>query len=74
MKRGILISKLELSGDITNKPSDHVAYWTGEHPCHSDGRKITAFENGSSPQSLYEGVYANFTFSAKAPYRTTTTK
>ena len=27
------------------KPKDHVAYWTGEHPCHSDGSKITRFEN-----------------------------
>ena len=66
---GILISKLELSGDKTNKPTDHVAYWTGEHPCHSDGSKIRAFENGSAPQTFYEGVRADFTFSAKADYR-----
>jgi hypothetical protein len=66
---GILISKLELSGDMTNKPTDHVAYWTGTHPCHSDGRKITAIENPSEPQTLDEGVQADFTFSARADYR-----
>lgn len=69
VRRGILISKLELAGDRTNKPPEHVAYWTGEHPCHSDGRKIAAFENGAAPQDFGEGVRADFTFSAKADYR-----
>jgi len=69
VKRGTLISKLELSGDKANKPSDHVAYWTGEHPCHADGRKITAIENSSAPQDLGNDIRADFTFSAKADYR-----
>lgn len=69
VRRGILISKLELSGDRTNKPTDHVAYWTGDHPCHSDGSKLRAFENSSGPQNFGEGVQADFTFSAKADYR-----
>jgi hypothetical protein len=66
---GILISSLEMSGDITNQPRDHVAYWTGEHPCHSDGQKITSIENGSAAQTFGDGVQADFTFSAKAAYR-----
>lgn len=69
VRRGILISRLDLSGDATNKPRDHVAFWTGEHPCHSDGRKISAIENNSGPQVLYDGVRADYTFSAKADYR-----
>lgn len=69
INRGILVSKLELSGDTTNKPTDHVTYWVGEHPCHADGRKISAIENPSSPPSLGDGITANFTFSAKADYR-----
>ena len=69
VRRGTLISRLDLSGDVTVKPTDHVAYWTGEHPCHSDGRKIRAIENSSQPQALYEGVRADHTFSAKADYR-----
>lgn len=69
VRRGILISRLDLSGDVTNKPRDHVAYWTGEHPCHSDGGKIRAIENGSGPQVLHDGVCADHTFSAKADYR-----
>jgi hypothetical protein len=69
LQRGILISRLELSGDVTVKPTDHVAYWTGSHPCHSDGRKITSIQNPSAPQDFGNGVKADFTFSAKADYR-----
>lgn len=69
VQRGTLISKLELSGDRTNKPSDHVAYWTGTHPCHSDGTKLRAFEHSSGPQNFGDGVQADFTFSGKADYR-----
>lgn len=69
VRRGVLISRLDLSGDATNKPRDHVAYWSGEHPCHSDGSKIRAIENGAAPQLLCEGVHADHTFSAKADYR-----
>ena len=69
VQRGTLIVKLDLSGDIANKPPDHVAYWIGEHPCHSDGTKIHSIENGSPPQDLGHGTRADFLFSAKADYR-----
>lgn len=66
---GILISTLEMSDDVTSTPGDHRAFWTGEHPCHSDGQKIRSIEHGSGPQSFGEGVQADFMFSAKAQYR-----
>jgi hypothetical protein len=71
IRRGTLISKLNLAGNVTNKPGagEHVAFWTGDHPCHSDGRKITTIENPSPPQDLGDGVRADFMFSAKADYR-----
>ncbi len=69
VRRGVLISKLKLSGDIAEKPDDHVCYWTGEHPCHADGSKISSIQNSSAPQDLAPGVRADFTFSAKADYR-----
>jgi hypothetical protein len=70
VRRGVLISKLTLSGDRTNPPgSDHVAYWQGEHPCHANGSKITTIENPSGPTDLAPGLRADFTFSAKASYR-----
>jgi hypothetical protein len=69
LRRGILISKLKLSGDIAQKPDDHVCYWTGEHPCHADGSKITSIQHPAGPQDLAPGVRADSTFSARADYR-----
>lgn len=66
---GILISPLKISGDITDIPDTHVAYWTGEHPCHSTGVRIQSIANPSPPQDLGNGIKADFTFSAKAAYR-----
>lgn len=69
IKRGILISPLKVSGDVTDRPDTHVAYWTGEHPCHSNGKKIASIANPSAARDLGNGIQADFTFSAKADYR-----
>lgn len=69
VRRGVLVLKLKLSGDVADKPDDHVAYWIGEHPCHADGSKITSIQNPSAPQDLAPGLHIDFTFSAKADYR-----
>ncbi|MFO1302991.1 MAG: ThiF family adenylyltransferase [Burkholderiales bacterium] len=69
VRRGTLVSKLELAGDLTVPPTDHVAYWIGDHPCHSTGARIGTFENPSPPQDLGGGLHVNHTFSAKAAYR-----
>lgn len=67
--RGILFMALDLAGDVATKPTSHVAYWQGEHPCHWDGRRIAAFENPSPPHEPGGNMRADFTFSAKADYR-----
>lgn len=69
VRRGILISKLKLSGDVTQKPDDHVCHWTGQHPCHADGSKITSIQHGSNGVELAPGVRSDHSFSAKADYR-----
>lgn len=69
IKRGILISALELHGDQAARPGNHVAMWTGEHPCHHDGRIISTIANSSVAQNLGNDIRADFTFSAKAAYR-----
>ena len=70
---GILISQLQTTvengQEVAAKPTQHVAYWAGEHPCHANGEKIRSFENASEPPDLGAGLKANFTFSAKADYR-----
>ena len=72
-ENGVLVSKLETEivggHERTKKPTDHVAYWIGEHPCHANGEKIRSFENPSNPQDFGNGVKVDFTFSAKADYR-----
>lgn len=67
VRRGILISGLERNE--FGVPQSHVAYWTGTHPCHSNGAQISAFFNPSQAQSLGDGIQADHTFSAKAAYR-----
>jgi hypothetical protein len=70
---GVLISQLDTTvidgHEVTAKPKKHVAYWTGEHPCHANGEKIRSFENSSPARDLGAGLRADFTFSAKADYR-----
>lgn len=69
VRRGTLFMDLDLAGDVTTRPASHVAYWTGEHPCHRNGSKISAFEHPSPPQDRGDGLRADHTFSAKAEYR-----
>ncbi len=65
--RGTLICGLERNE--FGAPQTHVAYWTGTHPCHSNGAQISAFFNPSQAHSLGDGMQADHTFSAKAAYR-----
>src|ERR1700674_168474 len=65
VKRGILVMKLVLAGDETTRPDDHVAHFSGEHPCNEDGTEIAKIKHGSNTHSLAEGVEVNHSFSAK---------
>ena len=67
--RGTLVVKLTLAGDDTAPPTEHTAFWIGEHPCDRQGNKLRAIENPSPPQDLGHDVFVNFMFSAKAVYR-----
>lgn len=62
LKRGTLVAKLTLAGDVTAKPDTHVAYFSGEQPCCADGNHIEGIKNPSAPP---RGVPADLTFSAK---------
>ena len=65
VKRGILVIKLVLAGDVADKPDNHVAYFDGDHPCHADGTEISKIKHGSQVQTLAEGVVVRHSFSAK---------
>jgi hypothetical protein len=65
VKRGVLVSKLTLAGNVTAQPDDHVAHFAGEYPCNSDGTRLEKIHNASNTQTLGEGVVIHHTFSAK---------
>jgi hypothetical protein len=65
LRYGILVSTLDLAGDVTTKPSTHVTYFVGEHPCHKDGTAIAKIVNASVTKLLAPGLEVNHTFSSK---------
>ncbi len=65
VKRGTIVSKLMLAGDITVRPDNHVAYFMGEHPCREDGKEIDQIKNESARRELARDVVVDHTFSAK---------
>ena len=65
---GILISELTLSSTFqTARPSNHVIYFQGEHPCDKNGAIISAISHASPNQQLFPGFIANHSFSNKPP-------
>ncbi len=62
---GTLISDLIFAGDETVPPTDHVAYFIGDHPCDVTGNEITQIKHASGERSLAEGLVIQHSFSAK---------
>lgn len=65
VKRGTLVSKLKLAGDVTARPDDHVAHFIGEYPCRADGTEIEQIRNESTRRDLAPDVVVDHRFSAK---------
>ena len=65
VKLGILVSTLDLSGDVTTRPSTHVAMFAGEHPCDRNGRELEKIKHGSARQEISDGLAVNHSFSSK---------
>ena len=57
--------QLDLSGNNTVQPSDHVAYWTGEFPYKKGGQKLQALGESEHVQKLSDGTTLRYMFSAK---------
>ncbi len=64
IRRGTLVSVLELHQDRTKKPDDHVARFVGERPCDVRGNPLQIII-GENRESLAPGVETDFTFSTK---------
>lgn len=67
---GTLVCKLDVAGNQTAQPGDHVAYFIGEYPCCEDGTEVTGMKNSSPPADVDTGLHVDHTFSAKptTPY------
>lgn len=61
--RGALVTVLTLGGGITIKPGDHIARFTGEHPCNVDGTEIAAIKHSSGREALDRGLVVDHSFS-----------
>lgn len=71
VKRGTLVSNLELAGDRTVRPQDHTMKFVGDFPCDANGRPLETLRH-SNGGDLGGGLVVNFSFSRKrtdrAPY------
>lgn len=62
---GTLVCPLDLSGDLTRKPSTHVMHWDGDFPCRADGTPLHEIAHQSQVVNLGHGVSARHSFSSK---------
>lgn len=67
VRTGTLVSDLNLAGDRTCKPENHVIHWDGDFPCEADGRPLQAISHQSVNTDLGFGLTARHSFSNKPP-------
>lgn len=65
VRRGTLISVLDVSADETRQPDCHTIYFAGEYPCNRDGVPIEQIRNGTNTERLARGVVVEHRFSAR---------
>lgn len=63
--RGILVTPLDLNGDVTIPPSDHQIKFVGEHPCSSNGVEIDALRHSTGEFKIADKLIAQHNFSNK---------
>ncbi len=63
--RGTLISKLDLSGDITTRPTTHVVAFCGEYPCDAQGNALSQIKLGPKRLALRKDLIADHRFSCR---------
>lgn len=66
---GVLVTPLNLNGDILNPPKDHTIKFAPEYPCGSDGQPIEGIRQGTGNESLQISprLTTQHAFSAKPP-------
>ncbi len=62
---GVLITSLDLNGELTIRPGDHQIRFAGESPCTSDGSPIEGLRLAQEVVRISEQLSANWHFSSK---------
>jgi molybdopterin/thiamine biosynthesis adenylyltransferase len=62
---GAFVVKMNLSGNVLNKPFDHTIFFIGEFPCNMDGTPLMGVVNNSNRQDLGNGIIVNHYLSNK---------
>jgi hypothetical protein len=65
VRRGVLVSTLNLVADATTTPETHVIYFIGDHPCTKDGARIAQIAHASMRTRLADGLEIDHSFSNK---------
>ena len=65
IKRGTLVSELNLAGDVTARPNTHVVMFAGDMPCDQEGSPLTRISHSSGRQELGGGLAIDHSFSSK---------
>lgn len=63
--RGILVSNLDLAGDVTVRPQAHLVNFIGEYPCDSAGTELAVLRHASGSYAVGNGLTAQHSFSRK---------
>ena len=65
VKRGVLVSELDLAGDVTTRPKTHVVMFAGEYPCDRDGQELAKIKCGTERKVISDGLVVEHSFSSK---------
>ena len=63
--RGIVVSELNLQGDVSGPPRDHTIIFVGGVPCDESGRQLDQIINVSAPVNTDQGQVHGAQFSSK---------
>ncbi|WP_433432286.1 ThiF family adenylyltransferase [Nonomuraea sp. CA-141351] len=65
VRYGVLVTPLELNGDLTAPPRDHTVRFGGAEPCDQTGRPLEEIINQRITEHPAEGVETSYSFSRK---------
>ena len=56
VRKGMLVTTLDLAGDRTVPPQDHQAWFAGSLPCNTDGRPLEGMVHANFERDLGDGL------------------